>query len=84
MTRPVLFILDTINRDGDHLERYLSLTTHGEDVPITAVFFNEVLTYFNSQCEECEKSGYLAVDITRIFDNGIQVYFDHENDIEEQ
>ena len=83
MKRHVLFFIDAIDADGHHIEKYLSLTEHGEEIHITTKFFDEVLRYFNYGCRNCLEDGYLAIDITRILDNGQQIYFDHEYDVRE-
>ncbi len=83
MRRNVLFFVDAIDEEGYHIEKYLSLANHEGEIPITANFFNEVLGYFNYGCYNCLEEGFVAIDITRIIDNGEQIYFDHSNDIEE-
>ncbi len=84
MSRPAIFILDTMDSKGNHEERYLSIPSFDGKMQITSWFFREILNYFNRTCDDCAHNGHVAVDVTRIFDNGIQVYFDSENDIEER
>lgn len=83
MTRNVLFFIDAIDNEGHHIEKYLSLAQHKEEIHITTEFFDEVLRYFNYGCHDCLENGFTAIDITRIIDNGQQVYFDHDQDVEE-
>ncbi len=82
MTRSVFFFIDTVDADGNHHERYLSIQYHEGEIPLTTKFFDEVLRYFNYGCDGCTDEGYRAVDITRIVDNGNQIYFDSKESIE--
>ena len=83
MKRNVLFFVDVIDSEGYHIERYLSFGQQDGEIHITTEFFDEILRYFNYGCHNCLEKGDVAVDVTRIIDNGRQIYFDHEDDVEE-
>ena len=61
---------------GDHVERYLSIVQHHGEIQITSSFFADVLNYFNYGCDGCVHGKHKAIDITRIMDNGEQIYCD--------
>lgn len=76
--RNVLFFLDTANKKGEKEERYLSITYGPGELPVSTKFFNFVINFFNHKCDNCKNGSFSAIDITRIIDDGQQVYCDRE------
>ncbi len=76
--RSVLFFLETADEKGEKEERYMSISYGPGEIPISTKFFKYIIDFFNYKCSNCTKGSFLAMDITRIIDNGQQIYCDSE------